>query len=265
VRGGSAYADLRLCFCASVRAGTAGVILRMFSAMRTPVSTRVWRFVRAGGASPDPTNVVRRAQSFAVAASESGTVTLVCVRDERGMAGYLVTSDGSSADQAALHLAQTVAARAKPVAALPGLDGVGSVGWLRAQPTSVASPDVQAGADPSEVSRRLAVAMRPGQWVAIVARPASRTERKRVLRWYAHRLGTANPVHHITVPHRRLTRYHAPSAGTGLRKRALTSRGSGATRPTSWAAVPLDPGGGLPTRPAGVRAWDGGNRARPRG
>ena len=174
------------------------MILRMFSAMRTPVSTRVWRFVRAGGASPDPTNVVRRAQSFAVAASESGTVTLVCVRDERGMAGYLVTSDGSSADQAALHLAQTVAARAEPVAALPGLDGVGSVGWLRAHPTSVASRDVQAGADPSEVSRRLAVAMRPGQWVAIVLRPARRNERKRVLRWYAHRLGTANPVHHIT-------------------------------------------------------------------
>jgi len=114
------------------------------------------------------------------------------------MAGYLVTSDGSSADQAALHLAQTVAARAEPVAALPGLDGVGSVGWLRAHPTSVASRDVQAGADPSEVSRRLAVAMRPGQWVAIVVRPASRSERKRVLRWYAHRLGTANPVHHIT-------------------------------------------------------------------
>ncbi len=114
------------------------------------------------------------------------------------MAGYLVTSDGSSADQAALHLAQTVAARAEPVAALPGLDGVGSVGWLRAHPTSVASRDVQAGADPSEVSRRLAVAMRPGQWVAIVVRPASRSERKRVLRWYAHRLGTANPVHHTT-------------------------------------------------------------------
>ena len=50
---------------------------------------------------------MRRAQSFAVAASESesGTVTLACVRDERGMAGYLVTSDGSSAAQAALHLA----------------------------------------------------------------------------------------------------------------------------------------------------------------
>ncbi len=158
----------------------------------------MWRFVRAGGASPDPANVVRRAQSFAVAASESGTVTLVCVRDERGMAGYLVTSDGSSADQAALHLAQTVAARAEPVAALPGLDGVGSVGWLRAHPTSVAFRDVQAGADPSEVSRRLAVAMRPGQWVAIVARPASRRERQRVLNWYAHRLGTANPVHHVT-------------------------------------------------------------------
>jgi len=82
----------------SVRTGTAGVILRMFSCMKTPDTTRVWRFVRAGGASPDPANVVRRAQSFAVAASESGTVTLVCVRDERGMAGYLVTSDGSSAD-----------------------------------------------------------------------------------------------------------------------------------------------------------------------
>jgi len=170
----------------------------MFSCMRTPVSTRVWRFVRAGGASPDPANVVRRAQSFAVAASESGTVTLVCVKDDRGMAGYLVTSDGSSADQAALHLAQTVAARAEPVAALPVLDGVGSVGWLRAHPTSVASRDVQAGADPSEVSRRLAVAMRPGQWAAIVARPASRRERQRVLTWYAHRLGTANPVHHVT-------------------------------------------------------------------
>ncbi len=92
-----------------------------------------------------------------------------------------------------------MAARAEPVAwELPWLDGVGSVGWLRAHPTSVASRVVQAGADPSEVSRRLAVAMRPGQWVAIVLRPASRSERKRVLRWYAHRLGTANPVHHIT-------------------------------------------------------------------
>lgn len=124
---------------------------------------------------------------------------MLCVRDDRGMTGFLLAgSAGSSADQAALHLAQTVAARAEPVDGLPELGGVGSVGWLRAQPTSVASRDNQAGADPSEVSRRLAVAMRPGQWVAVVLRPASRRERKRVLSWYAHRLGTANPVHHIT-------------------------------------------------------------------
>ena len=70
------------------------------------------------------------------------------------------------------------------------------VGWCERDPDAPVAHSVQAGANPAEVARLLAVSLRPGQWVAVVLRTPSNSERKAWRRWLVHRLGTANPVHH---------------------------------------------------------------------
>lgn len=122
--------------------------------------------------------------------------TLVTLHDGGGLRSFVVVPEGHDADQAALHLAQAVAARAEPVE-MPALGGA-AVGWLVARPSSTAVRDPQAGADPAEVARRLAVAMRPGSWLAVLVRESGRSEVRWSRRWYEARLGTTMPVHHST-------------------------------------------------------------------
>jgi len=170
----------------------------MFSGVSTHVlgmatATRVWRLTRAGGGLPDPADFARRAQVFTRTAKSS---TLVTLHDGGGLRSFVVVPEGHDADQAALHLAQAVAARAEPVE-MPALGGA-AVGWLVARPSSTAVRDPQAGADPAEVARRLAVAMRPGSWLAVLVRESGRSEVRWSRRWYEARLGTTMPVHHST-------------------------------------------------------------------
>lgn len=151
---------------------------------------------RAGGAELNPANYTSRATAFSSAAGLLGDVTLLVHRSDSGLAGYLVTEDEVGSDAAAMHLAQAVAARAEAVEELPDLGSVRTIGWLAYQPGSTVNRETQNGVDPSEAARRLAVAMRPGQWVAVSLRQPSQGEKRRHRRWLVARMGTANPTHH---------------------------------------------------------------------
>lgn len=130
------------------------------------------------------------------AAARSGAVTLVARRDEDGMSSWLSGRDATGLDDAAFHLAQTISARAVEVRHPPRLSGR-HVGVLNVKDSATVR-SVQVGSDPSEVARRLATVMRAGEWVGMSLRSPTRIERKRVQRWYSHRLGTQVATHHST-------------------------------------------------------------------
>ncbi|WP_460708990.1 type IV secretory system conjugative DNA transfer family protein [Myceligenerans halotolerans] len=163
---------------------------------RRDAPPRIWRMARASAEPLNPQAFVARASSFASAAGPLGTVTLLVHRTDTDLAGYLLAPDGASASAAALHLAQATNARAVEASALPDLSSARAVGWLRHSPGAAAGRESQAGADPAESARRLAVALAPGQWVAVSVRKASAAEKRRHKRWLSARLSTANPVHH---------------------------------------------------------------------
>lgn len=164
--------------------------------MKHHAPLNVWHLVRSGSSAPDPATVARRASAFAAASESLGTVSLLTVRDERGLDSFLLIPQGAGSTDAATHLAHAVAARVDQVEVAPDLSGR-VYGTLVASGDSSGTRDSQVGADPSEVARRLVVSMRPGSWVAITLRKPTRAEIKRVRRWYAHRLGVkGTPVHH---------------------------------------------------------------------
>lgn len=176
--------------------------VRMFAGMtgRRDVPLRVWRMTRASAEALNPQAFVARAASFASAAGPLGAATLLVHRTEAGLAGYLLAPQGASAEAAAMHLAQAVNARAVEVPNVPDLTRAGAVGWLRYSPGSVAGRESQAGVDPAESARRLAVALAPGQWVAVTVRQATAAEKRRHRRWLVARLATPSPVHHSLSP-----------------------------------------------------------------
>lgn len=151
---------------------------------------------RAGGMELNPANYISRATAFASAAGQVGDVTLLIVRSADGIAGYLVTHDRAGAEAAAMHLAHAVAARADEVEEVPDLSAARTIGWLAYRDGSGVNRETQSGVDPSEAARRLAVAMLPGQWVAVSLRPPSQAEKRRHRRWLVARMATANPTHH---------------------------------------------------------------------
>lgn len=156
-----------------------------------------WRLTRAGSGPPNPQTIAQRSRTFAATAHTAGEVLLVTKRDDAGLHHFVELPASAGSEQAAMHLAQAVAANATQVDELPLLDAP-TVGWLTVRGGTVASRDAQTGTDPAEVARRLNVAMRPGSWVAAVNRAPSRAEVRRVRRWYEHRLGTHLPVHHTS-------------------------------------------------------------------
>lgn len=151
---------------------------------------------RAGGAELNPANYISRATAFSSAAGQLGDVTLLVSRSASGLTGYLVTADKVGTEPAAMHLAQAVAARAEPCDELPDLTSARTIGWLTYRPDSAVNRETQSGVDPSEAARRLAVAMAPGQWVAVSLRQPSQAEKRRHRRWLIARMATANPTHH---------------------------------------------------------------------
>jgi hypothetical protein len=151
---------------------------------------------RAGGADLNPANYSSRAAAFSSAAGLLGDVTLLVHRTTAGITGHLITADRAGCEPAAMHLAQAVAARAEPVDAIPDLSATRTVGWLKYRPGSAVNRETQSGVDPSEAARRLAVALAPGQWVAVSMRQPTQGEKRRHRRWLVARMATANPTHH---------------------------------------------------------------------
>jgi hypothetical protein len=168
----------------------------MVMGMRTQRGLRIWRMARAGGAELNPANYTSRATAFSSAAGQLGDVTLLVHRTEAGITGHLVTADQTGTEPAAMHLAQAVAARAEEVTELPDLSTAHTIGWLAYRPGSAVNRETQQGVDPSEAARRLAVAMAPGQWVAVSLRQPTQGEKRRHRRWLVARMATANPTHH---------------------------------------------------------------------
>lgn len=152
-----------------------------------------------------------RANTFAASIRDFRSVTLLSVGSPSGVSGFLTTPQRADADTAALNLAQAVSGRAEPVTSLPDLSGTRRVGVVRVDLRAAAGRATQSGADPAETSRRIALAMRstiaapaggPDEqcaptWVAASVRKPTNGERRRTLRWYAHRLGNNSPVHHV--------------------------------------------------------------------
>lgn len=168
----------------------------MFPFMKTPSALSLWHLARAGGLEQNPSNFTSRSSAFAAAATTLGATTLLVIRNDDGIMGYLVAPQGDSANKAAVHLGHAVAANAVLVEDVPDLSETAVVGQLRYAEGSPVARETQAGVDPSEAARRLAVSMSPGQWVAVTLRSPSRTEKNRHQRWLKARLGTATPTHH---------------------------------------------------------------------
>lgn len=167
----------------------------MVEGMSGDKDLRVWRMARSSGGGLNPAEYASRATSFAAAAGQCQPVTLLVVRDEGGLQGFMVAPARSSSEAAAMHLAQAVGARSTPESVMPELDTSG-LGWLAYSPGSVASRETTIGADPAEAARRLSVALAPGQWVSVTIRPPSHTEQRRHRKWLAVRTGVPSPTHH---------------------------------------------------------------------
>lgn len=193
----------------------------MFTPMARSTPTRCFRLARAGTSTPSPANLDARARAFAAAVEGCGSATLVTTRDAATMENWLLIGDHHPAGDAAFSLAQAVAARADESAVAPELDAP-VVGWLEAR-SGPASRATQVGTDPAEVSRRLAVAMKPGAWVAVTVRTPSSKEIRRSRAWYEHRLGTGLPQHHTTGTNTLIASFFA-GADTAEEVRSLLSQ-----------------------------------------
>ncbi|MCU6481920.1 type IV secretory system conjugative DNA transfer family protein [Arthrobacter sp. A2-55] len=160
---------------------------------------RIFRLARAGGIETNPTTFTQRAGTFASAVANTGPATLLTRREKTGLNGYLILDEKAVGSNAALHLAQTVGARAEAAELPDDLGATPVVGQLTYHP-SPALRETQAGIDPTELPRLLATAMPEGSWVSVTMRKPTTRERKHYTPWLAHRLGTAVPTHHSTSP-----------------------------------------------------------------
>lgn len=149
----------------------------------------VWRVVREGGAPPPPDALGARSRPFGSAVARAGTLTLLAVRQEAGVASF-VTATGAGGERAARALAAAVGGRLEAVDGLPEL-AAETVGTLVARPRAEARRASQYGADPAEVAATIGRVLQPGQWVAVSLRSPTRAETSACHRWFAHRLAVA--------------------------------------------------------------------------
>lgn len=159
----------------------------------------IFRLARAGGIDTNPTIFTQRAGTFASAATNAGSATLLTRREKTGLHGYLIIPTRAVGSNAALHLAQTVGARAEVTELPTDLADTPAIGELTYH-RSPALRETQSGIDPTELPRLLATAMPEGSWIAVTLRKPSNKERRRHSAWLAHRMGTAVPTHHSTSP-----------------------------------------------------------------
>lgn len=168
----------------------------MFPYMAHKSGTAVWNFTRSGSSGIDIQSTPQRAATFAAAATGEGTTVLLSHHDVDGLHNYFIGPDTGGANQAAMHLANTVNASAKRMELPFNLDDSRYVGHLEFRNGSTAFREVLAGTDPAETARLLAATLPLDSWVAIVIRQPVNSESRNAKKWLAHRLGAALPQHH---------------------------------------------------------------------
>lgn len=196
-----------------------------------------WRLARSGELPDNPSVYGQRVNAFVsgilsgARPGRGGPVTFLAVRDESRVTPYVLAEDTVPAAQAMRHIADATGAVAERADGLPGLfPGPGEdhdhgrvTGFLAARPAVAAGKAVQAGADPGEMSRRLAAAMPPGSFAAITFRSPSRAETRRVRAWFRHRLASALPQHYVSDQSLVIASFTA-GAGSRAEVRSLLSQ-----------------------------------------
>jgi hypothetical protein len=105
---------------------------------------QVWKLTRAGSIAPNPTTVIQRASAFTAAAPD-GTV-LLTRRDADGLSHWFIAPHAVGVDQAAQHLAQTIAGRHEEVEQPDELFASKRLAVASCDPGSVVGRDTQMGA-----------------------------------------------------------------------------------------------------------------------
>lgn len=160
--------------------------------MNAFAETRCWRLTRSS--TPNPTEFVQRAKTFAANLDRKGYATLLVRRVGQSLESYVMMCGIGSPDQAVLHLAHSVGAHATEVDEFPELNA-GAVAVLSAR-RGAPGRDTQYGVSPTSIADRLAVSLGDGQWVAVTLRTSTRHEQRQARAWYRHMLRTAAPTHH---------------------------------------------------------------------
>lgn len=147
--------------------------------------------MREGSSPPAVDAIAGRARPFSAAVARAGTVTLLAVRQETGVANFCVAPEGPAGEQAARALAAAVGGRLELVD--EGIVGLTSeaVGTLVAHPRASAGRASQYGGDPAEVAASIARVLHPGQWVSVSLRAPRGGEVSSCQRWHRHRLDEA--------------------------------------------------------------------------
>lgn len=158
----------------------------------------IWGFARAGDLDPNPTNFASRAQQWAQT-TPPGTVLLVA-KQGTTIRNFMIAPQSPAASNSVIHLSHTVAAKAIPLTDDPDVDiseimNTPAISTLVFEKGSMMQRDPIIGADPSEVSRQLALTLKDGEWVAISVRRPDKKESRRYREWLAAQLGSANPNH----------------------------------------------------------------------
>lgn len=159
----------------------------------------IFKFSRAGGIETNPATFSQRAATFASAIANTGQATLLTRRETSGLNGYLILPADSEKNNAPLHLAHTVGARADLTELPTDLGDTPAIGELH-YVHSPASRETQSGIDPTELPRLLGHTLTEGSWVAVTMRKPTNGERNHHTAWLSHRLGTAVPTHHSISP-----------------------------------------------------------------
>ncbi|WP_139186822.1 hypothetical protein [Arthrobacter crystallopoietes] len=160
---------------------------------------RIFRMARAGGIDTNPTTFMQRANTFASAATQYGTTTMLTRREQTGLNGYVIMPAEAARARAALALAHTVGAKSEETQLPDDLGDTPVIGTLTFRPSPVLR-ETQNGIDPSEFPKLLANTMPEGSWVAVSLRKPSNRERKFHTKWHNYRLGNASPQHHSYSP-----------------------------------------------------------------
>ncbi|KQP63073.1 hypothetical protein ASF47_18860 [Nocardioides sp. Leaf285] len=158
----------------------------------------VFTLVRTPGIETNPATLATRANGFVSQIRECDSATLLVHLDEDGLHGYLtLVGPADSAEKAAISIAQAVGARAER-ADLPATlgDDAPAVARMVYQDGSAVAREGVLGADPTEISRRMEVALNPGDWVALTLRNPTNREDSRNEDWVDFRLGSSGGLAH---------------------------------------------------------------------